>query len=194
MYHIYSYIHNNSKVVSLVIDNDAIPQKVISEDGVSYLERGNKLIGVNFFDKDLSISNSGLERFPSNELVDEINSYLTKKGYPCISYCSTSGFVVMEVTKIEEHPINPKQDIVTLKDLNKEYSSVTRYKNIKEGDHVVVITNGASRLNCSIFTSRVEKNIPIDVELCSPLDLGVNEEFKQAYVTNLDIGSDFFRK
>lgn len=194
MYHIYSYAHNNSKVVSLVIDNDAIPQKVISEDGVSYLERDNKLIGVNFFDKDLSTIDSGLERFPSNKLIDGINSYLSKRGYPCIDYCSTSGFVVMEVVKIEEHPVNPKQDIVTLKDLNKEYSSVTRYKNIKEGDHVVVIVDGASRLNCSIFTSRVEKNIPIDVELCSPLDLGVNEEYKQAYITNLDVGSDFFRK
>lgn len=194
MYHIYSYTHNNSKVVSLVIDNEVIPQKVISEDGVSYLERENKLIGVNFFDKNLSTIDSGLERFPSNKLIDEINSYLTKRGYPCISYCSTSGFIVMEVTKIEEHPINPKQDIVTLKDLSKEYSSVTRYKNIKEGDHVVVITSGASRLNCSIFTSRVEKNIPIDVELCSPLDLGVNEEYKQAYISTLEVGSDFFRK
>ena len=77
MYHIYSFTHNNSKVVSLVIEAEIVPNKVESIDGVSYLTRDNKLIGVNFFDKNLSIKDSGLEKFPSKELIDEINDLIT---------------------------------------------------------------------------------------------------------------------
>lgn len=193
MYHIYSFTHNNSKVVSLVIEAEIVPNKVISIDGVSYLTRDNKLIGVNFFDKNLSIKDSGLEKFPSKELIDEINVYLVNKGFPKLDYVSTSGFIVMEVSKIEEHPLNAKLDIVSLKGLDKEYSTVTRYKNIKVGDHVVATTDGASRLNCSLFVSRVERNIPIDVELNSPLDLGLGDDYKNAYISDLPIGSDIFR-
>lgn len=193
MYHIYSFTHNNSKVVSLVIEADVVPNKVISIDGVSYLTRDNKLIGVNFFDKNLSVKDSGLEKFPSNELIDEINVYLVNNGFPKLDYVSTSGFIVTEVAKIEEHPLNAKLDIVSLKGLDKEYSTVTRYKNIKVGDHVVATINGASRLNCSLFVSRVERNIPIDAELNSPLDLGLGEDYKNAYISQLPIGSDIFR-
>ena len=99
----------------------------------------------------------------------------------------------MEVTKIEEHPLNAKLDIVSLKGLDKEYSTVTRYKNIKVGDHVVATLDGASRLNCSLFVSRIERNIPIDVELNSPLDLGLGDDYKNAYISQLPIGSDIFR-
>ena len=192
MFHIYSYYFGKEKITSLVIEPSCIPNKAKSNDGVTYLFRDNKLIGINFFNVELSTTSIGLEKKPSKELIDQINSYLTKEGLDKLDYVSNSSFLVFEVERREEHPVFEKQAIVTLKGLNDTLTTVTRYSNFKIGDHLVCLVNNGARLDGTFFKERIEKNIPIQAEINSPKDLRIGEDEKDAYITSLPIGADFF--
>ncbi len=192
MYHIYSYYIGKEKITSLVIEPNCIPNQVKSKDGVTYLFRDKKLIGINFFNVELSTTSIGLEKKPSKELIDQINSYLTKERIDKLDYVSNSSFLVYEVEKREEHPIFEKQAIVTLKGLNDTLTTVTRYSNFKVGDHLVCLVSNGARLDGTIFKERIEKNIPIQTEINSPKDLKIGEDEKNAYITSLPVGADFF--
>lgn len=192
MFHIYSYLHDKDKVTSLVIEPSLTPNKVITKDDVTYLFRDDKFIGANFFNKNLDVSSLGLEKIPSKKLIDEINSFLTSEGITPLTYVNSSLFIVYEVANIEEHPIFEKQSIITLKGINDTLTTVTRYSNFKIGDHLVCLVNNGARLNGTIFKERVEKNIPIQAEINSEADLKIGEDNKNAYITTLPVGTDFF--
>ena len=190
---IYVGKHDGRNVLFLVIDQGATPDDIKNQEGASLLYREGKLIGVNVFDeaivKDLPV---GLMVHPNEEILAKLNRILEKCGVSEYRY-EGSGFEVMEVKLLEEHPLNEKLSILTLLGKDGECSSVTRYANFSVGDHIVVAKDGTFLFDGSVFHKRVEKNIPIDVSCCSDADLRLGDNFKEAHLANdKAVGEDFF--
>ena len=190
---IYVGKHNGKKVLFLVNDASASPEQIKEYENAAALYQGDKLLGVNLFDEALTADLPlGLLVHPNEEISAKLNQILEKNGLPKYQYVE-SGYEVMEVKLIEEHPLNEKLSILTLAGKNGECSSVTRYCNYKVGDHVVVAKDGTFLFDGSVFHKRVEKNIPIDVTLCSERDLCLGENYKEAFLANdKAVGEDFF--
>lgn len=121
-----------------------------------------------------------------------LEKLLSSKGYAGLGYGESSSFIVAKIIKEEEHPVFESSRILTLSIEGKTLSTVTRYANCHVGDKIVIKAEGY-RFDGTVFEPRVEKNIPIDCEVCSPLELRKSEEGKQAYIEySKEEGEDFF--
>ncbi len=182
-------------VLYIVIEPSIIPDEIKNVDGVVALYKEGRLIGANLLDisKTIKIKSTGMIPSPSNVFVDAVNSLLAKAGVSPLPYCEDSYYEVGEVTKIEEHPLDEKLSIVTLKGKDKEYQTVTRYHNFVVGDLLVYAKSGCIKFDGTSFFSHKSRNIDIDVELCSGKDLRLNEEEKEAFLAKESKqGEDFF--
>lgn len=182
-------------ILFVVFDVDAIPDKVERKGDVAALFKEGKLIGYNFFNllELVKIKEKGLLVTPSDKLIDVLNDRLVNLGFAKLDYVRDSGFKVGRVVAIEEHPLNEKLRIVTIDLGGKTVSTVTRYSNFEVGSLLVVTCDGAFRFDGTVFHSRVERNIPIDVELNSAADLHIGEEKFQAFIPKgYEPGADFF--
>lgn len=188
---------NGEDILFAVEDVEAIPDSTERKGDVAALFKEEKLIGYNFFNlTDLvKIKECGLLVTPDDKLIDVLNDRLANLGFAKLDYVRSSGFKVGKVKSIEEHPLNEKLSIVTLDLGEKEVSTVTRYSNFKVGDLLVMTLDGAFRFDGTVFHSRVERNIPIDVELNSAADLHIGEAKFEAFIPEgYSAGDDFFLK
>lgn len=185
----------NGDVLFLVIEPEAYPDKVVAHGDVIALYKEDRLVGVNFRDigKVVKIHASGLLLPVDDRLVDVLNALLGNAGLSPLPYFRSSGYRVAEVKRIEEHPLDESKRILTLACGEQTLNTVTRYRNFGLGDHLVVATDGTIRFDGTRFRSRVERNIPIEAEVCSPLDLRAGEEGTLAYLApERKPGSDFY--
>ena len=195
MYRLYYHYKTNGDTLFLVIEPEAYPDRVVENDGVVALYKENRLVGVNFLHigKTMRIRAEGMIVTPENVVIDVLNSLLEGAGLETLPYCTDSYYVVGKVLKKEEHPLNENLSILTVDIKEKTLSTVTRYSNMEEGDHIVLAKDGCLRFDGSQFHAHVEKNINIDAEVCSEADLRLGEESKKAIlVPELSVGMDFF--
>ena len=80
----------------------------------------------------------------------------------------------------EEHPLYERKSILTL-DAGKRLSTVTGYQNVEVGDYIAILLPGP-RMDGTYFAPRVEKNIAIDCEVCSPKDLRLGGRRHRRYL------------
>ncbi|MCR5079262.1 MAG: DUF4479 domain-containing protein [Bacilli bacterium] len=195
MYRLYYNHKTNGDILFLVYEPESYPDRVEQRDDIVALYKEDRLIGVNFLHigKIMKIRADGMIVTPEDKMVEVLSSMMENAGLPSLPPCTDSGYVVAKVLKIEEHPLNEKLSILTLDIKEKTLTTVTRYNNFKEGDHVVIAKDNCLRFDGSAFHARVERNIPIECELCSEKDLRLGEEDKKAIVANeLSFGMDFF--
>ncbi len=173
----------NEKVISSVKKGDVT---------ILYGEKG--VVGYNIFNASSYVSNlkDGAIFQEDQILLSKVNAALIKANEKPLGPNSQSGYIVATITKLEEHPLLEKSFIVTLSIGEKEVTSVSSYKNLEVSKKVVVITDGTLDKYGNKFSSHVEKNIPIDVLIASPLDLKLEGDNDQAYLVNLEEGVDFF--
>lgn len=194
MYRLFYNYETSGDVLFVVIDPDKKADKVVSKDNVTLIYNDNKLIGINIFkiSETVKIKHSGAIFAPKKELLMAINPLIVNAGENALEIEESSGYKIMTITKLEEHPLDEKAKIVTLSCLDKTYQSVSYYQNIKEGLKVVAATDGAILIDGSLFTKRMVRNIPTEVSLCSEKDLGIGEDKKNAFVPDEKEGEDFF--
>ena len=89
-------------------------------------------------------------------------------------------FVYAKVVSKEEHPLYERKSILTL-DAGRRLSTVTGYQNVEVGDLIAILLPGP-RMDGTYFAPRVEKNIAIDCEVCSPKDLRQGDDGTKAYI------------
>ena len=163
-------------------------------DGLFALLDGDKAIGFNLKhpkEHGLELSD-GLNPVLKGDNKATLEKLLLSKGYAGLGYGESSHFLVAKITKEEEHPVFESSRILTLSIGGKTLSTVTRYANCHVGDKIVVKTEGY-RFDGTVFEARVEKNIPIECEVCSPLELRLSEEGKKAHIEySKEEGEDFF--
>lgn len=190
----YNY-KTNGDILFLVNEPESYPDKVVTKGDVVALYKGETLVGVNFLNigKVCKIHADGLIVPVDDKLVDVVNCLLEGAMLAKLDYFASSGYKVGKVTKIEEHPLDEKKRILTLDLGGSTLSTVTRYSNFSVGDNLVLVTDGTIKFDGTKFTKRIERNIPIDAEVCSGNDLKVNDDFKSAFLANdLEAGDDFF--
>ena len=195
MYRLYYHYKTNGDILFLVYEPESYPDKVVPHGDIIALYKEDRLVGVNFLHigKTMKIHADGMIVTPEDKMVEVLSSMLVNAGLPSLPPCTDSGYVVAKVTKIEEHPLNEKLSILTLDIKSSILTTVTRYSNFKEGDHIVVAKDGCLRFDGSAFHARKEKNIPIEAELCSEKDLRLGEEDKKVVIANdLPYGLDYF--
>lgn len=195
MYRLYYHFKTNGDTLFLVKEPESYPDKVEEHGDVIALYKEGRLVGVNFLHigKTMKIHAEGMIVTPENVVIDVLNALLTGAGLEPLPYCEDSYYVVGKVLKKEEHPIDERLSILTVDIGNKTVSTITRYSNVGEGDHIVLAKDGCLRFDGSQFHARVERNIPIDAEVCSEADLRLGEEGKKALLAQeLPVGMDFF--
>ncbi len=122
-----------------------------------------------------------------------INDLLENSNAPRLEETSNSGFKVLTISNLEEHPLDEKASIVTLKDGEKAYQAVSHYKNLEIGKMVVVALDGTILYDGSLFSKKLVKNIPVDATLCSGKELKVSDNYKEAFIPEgYSEGEDFF--
>lgn len=194
MYKVFYDSNSKFDCLYIVFDLDAICDKKEEKDNVVCLYRENKLIGINIlnFSTVKKLSNKGFLKL-DKELLDAINAILEKAGVEKLLEETDSGYKVAKVTKIIEHPLDERMSLVNF-DLGdgKFYQTVTRYKNFSIGDKVVVTKDNTLKMDGTMFHAYISRNIEINVEINSPKDLLIGEEFKAAYIEEaLPEGADF---
>lgn len=195
MYHLFYNHEHVGDVLFIVLQPNAYPDDNKVCGDVNALYKEGQLIGINIFNfgKTAKIKASGMFIAPNDVLLDVINDKLVNAGLEKLPYCRDSGFKVAEVTLLEEHPLDERLRIVTLKVGENTLSTVSRYQNIEVGSKVVIVTDGAMKFDGTTFEKKVSRNIPIDCEICSPSDLRLSDEFKAAYLEEKKAsGDDFF--
>ncbi len=191
MYRLFYDFETNGDVLFVVIDPEKKVDEVVKKDDVALLYSAKELVGINIFNvsKVVKIKTKGVIFAPDKNLLGAINSLLPT---PLIEE-KESGYEVMSITNLEEHPLDEKAQIVTLKSKEKTYQSVSYYKNLKIGMLVVVAKDGTILYNGSIFHKKVIKNLPVEVSLCSASELKISSETKEAFSPEgYNEGDDFF--
>ena len=182
-------------VLFIVTDPEAIPNKVIELDGLTALYRDDVLVGANLFGagKAFGLKEKGMIVKIDENVICNVNELFSKNGLAPLEKNVDSGYLVAEVTKLEEHPLDERCNIVTSNLGGKELTTVSRYANLEVGLRIVVAIDGCIKFDGTAFHKKIVRNIPIECEVCSPFDLRLGEEGKSAFVvTDKASGEDFF--
>lgn len=194
MYRLFYNYETSGDVLFIVIEPDKKADKVVSKDNVTFIYADNELIGINIFkiSETVKIKHNGAIFFPKKELLAAINPLIVNAGEKALEEPTSSGYEIMTITKLEEHPLDEKAKIVTLRSLEKTYQSVSYYPNLEEGLKVVVAKEGCILIDGSKFLKKLVRNIPSEVSLCSASELGIGEDRKTAFIPEGNEGEDFF--
>ncbi len=191
MYRLFYDFETNGDVLFVLIDPEKKVDEVNKDGDVAYLYSNKELVGINIFNvsKVVKIKTKGVIFSPDKNLLGVINSLLKTP----LTEEKESGYEVMSIINLEEHPLDERAQIVTLKSKDKTYQSVSYYKNLKIGMLVVVAKEGTITYNGSTFHKKVVKNIPVDVSLCSASELKISSDSKEAFSPEGYLeGDDFF--
>ena len=196
MYKIFYNSKDPNDVGFVVFKDEEFPNVVKKSNDVVCLYKDGELVGINIFNfsKIFAGEHVGCFGCIDKNLLDKINGVLKNCGVEPLPEYDNSGYKVMKVIKVVEHPLDEKLSLVNLTTNGTDiFQTITRYKNIKEGDLVVAVLDGTLKIDGNMYHKYVSKNIESNVELTSEKDLGLGEEFKLAYIVNeKTLGSDFF--
>ncbi len=195
MYRLFYNHEVTGDVLFLLLKPELIPNKVIEKENAALLYLNDELIGVNFFhvSRIIRLYSHGMIATPGEELLTIVNSLLKEVGLPALPPTLDSGYHVFRLMKREEHPLSDQLSILTLKDKEREYSTVTSLKELKEGAYVVAATANCILRDGSLFTPHEDHHIPVDLYLCSPYALRLGERKDiPFYPEGYEEGEDFY--
>ncbi len=196
MYRLFYDFESNGDVLFVVISPEKKPDEIKTNGDVTCLYANKELVGINIFNvsRVAKLKSHGAIFAPDSLLLETINNILANSGAPKLEESNDSGFKVLSISNLEEHPLDEKAQIVTLKGTNeKTYQAVSYYKNLTIGEKVVCALDGTILYDGSLFSKKSVKNIPVDVTLCSGKELKVSDSFQEAFIPEgYTEGEDFF--
>ena len=195
MYRLFYDFETNGDVLFVLFDPEKKPDEIKSIGDITLLYAQKELVGMNLFhiSNIVKIKSKGVIFAPDEMLLKTLNSYLSNHNAPLLETLQDSGYEVMKIKNLEEHPLEEKAQIVTLESKGETYQSVSYYPNLKIGEFVVVSKDGTILYDGSIFHKKLVRNIPVDVALCSPKELKISDDYKEAFLPEgYQEGEDFF--
>ena len=195
MYRLFYDFEVNGDVLFVLLDPEKKPDEVKVEGDITLLYAQKELVGMNLFhiSNIVKIKSKGVIFAPEEKLLAALNSYLSNHNVPLLPSLEESGYEVMKIVNLEEHPLEEKAQIVTLESKGKKYQSVSYYPNLEIGKLVVVAKDGTILYDGSLFHKKLVRNIPVDVSLCSPKELKISNDGKEAFLPEGYLeGEDFF--
>ena len=196
MYRFYYNRATGGDVLYCIINPSSYPDSTKKVGDVTSLYHGKDRVGINFLNisKTVKIKANGMIPVLGEPLLEVVNHMLVNAGEEPLPPCSSSYYAIAEVISIEEHPLDEKKKIVHLNLGEKKLDTVTRYSNVIAGAKIVVALDHCLKADGTEFLAHVERNIPIDCEICSAKDLRLGEEDKLAFLAEGNPGEDFFTK
>ncbi len=198
----YRFFYNHKSlgdVLIIVINPEArVASKKELGNVVALYGEKDELVGINIFHIDdvMKIKANGVIMVPSEKMLMIINNIITKEGLEPLPALTYSGYKVAEVTLTEEHPLDEKALILTLKCGEEKLETVSSFQNIKVGSKVVVATDGTILYDGSVFHKAVIRNINNDVLVVSAPELRIEGSEKEAFLLDEEpsfiSGEDFF--
>lgn len=195
MYRLFYDYETNGDVLFVVIDPEKKVTKTVSNGNVTAIYSGEELVGINLFEisSSVKIKSHGIIFAPSEKLLSAINPVLLNAGLPALEEPKSSGYRVLRIKKLEEHPLDEKAQIVTLSDGKEDYTTVSWYSNLREGMQVVSAMDGCILIDGTLFHKGMLKNIAHDVSLCGANELKIESPSKGAFIPEgYQDGEDFF--
>ena len=194
MYRFYYSHSTGGDVLYCLIDPSSYPDEVRKKGDVASLYFQGRRIGINFLNisKKVKIKADGMIPSLSPRLLEIVNHMLINALEEPLPSLEKSLFAIAEVISTEEHPLDEKKKIVHLSLGDSTLDTVSRYQNVIKGAKVVVALDGCIKADGTVFSSHSERNIPIDCEICSSLDLRLGSEEKAAFIALGAPGDDFF--
>ena len=165
-------------ILILVYEPGLVPDKVIQGREAAFLYRGDALIGVNFLNvsRIIRLRAHGMIATPGEELLHVVNALLEERGVAPLPPTVDTGFHVLSVKKVEEHPLDERLSILTLFDGKKEIPTVSGLSPFQEGDRLVAALPGTILRDGTLFESAKDHGIPVEAKVLSPRDLALGEE------------------
>ena len=154
------------------------PDRSLDENGATLLFHGDEFLGANIAHPKGIELQEGLNVRLSDKDEEALKGYLGEH----YQSPEPTNFVYAKVVSKEEHPLYERKSILTLH-AGKRLSTVTGYQNVEVGDSIAILLPGP-RMDGTYFALRVEKNIAIDCEVCSPKDLRQGDDGTKAYIGN----------
>lgn len=194
MYRLFYNHEVTGDVLFLLLKPEVTPNKVITKKNAALLYHDADLVGVNFFhvSRIIRLYSHGMIATPGEELMEIVNSLLQENDLSPLPPTLDSGYRVLKVTKIEDHPLSEKDKIVTLEG-EKTYETVTSLSPLKVGDMVVAAMPGCIERDGTLFSSHLDHNIPVEVHLSSPYCLRLGEEKEKPFFPEgYQPGEDFY--
>jgi len=194
MFRIFYNHEVSGDVIFILIDPEAEIDEVISQNEVTALKHEGQIVGYNIFKASsfVKLHSKGAIFAPTEELIKLINYVLVNAKFPELPKLDSSGFKVMKIIAIEEHPLNEKASIVTLSCDKEKYSAVSSFTNLGIGKYVVVALNKTILFDGSVFHSDIDHNIRRDVAIMSGKELLISESQEAFIVSDIKEGDDFF--
>lgn len=196
----YRFFYNHEAlgdILFLLIEPSLKVNKKVEHDDVVALYHDDIFVGANFFNigRVMKFKANGMIVKPNSKMIEIVNDLLKTVDVPALEYKEDSGYKILEIESLEEHPLDAKASIVTLTDENNNtLSTVSNYQNLHEGDQVVCLKPNFIDYEGVKFVKHQEKNIDIDVIICSPKQLTINEDNNIALKVEDDrLGEDFFK-
>lgn len=179
-------------VLLVRIDEEAKPDKTITNKNVSILSKEDRVISYHIFNisKIMKIKTSGIIFLPSTMFIDVINDILKNANQDILSYKDSSGYVTGKVKKVT--PLNEGCiiEVDTINDMLTCYSPDV----LKENDVVCIAKIGTSLNNGKVIKSKNKYGHIINGYVCSEKDVGVSESDTVLLLENDSlIGVDFFQ-
>lgn len=165
---------------------------------VALYDEKDTLVGINIFNigEVMKIKVNGVIMIPDEKMLEIINNLLTKEGLEALPALTESGYKVALVTKVEEHPLDEKAQILELSCGDDKYETVSSYPNVKVGSKVVVATDGTILYDGSLFHKAIIRNINNDVLVASAPELRIEGNANEAFLLDdepsFKEGEDFF--
>ena len=197
MYRLFYNRSVSGDVLFVLLDPMKKATKTERRDEVEAIYHEDEVIGYNIFDfsKTVRLNSHGAIFLPDDKLVDAVNSILSRTRFSLLPYPSSSGFRVMKILSLEEHPLNEKASIVLLLgEEGRTYATVSVANNLKVGSLYVAAMDKTILADGTMFVSHTEKNLPIDVLLMSPHQLKIGEDDLSVFSPDggYQVGDDFF--
>lgn len=191
MYRFYKQISANKNVVFLVA-GEGVPDEVVNHEEVTLLYKDKKLIGANFFGKEVTLlKNYGMNVALTKETLDGFNSVFIKHGIETLPELKDSGFHVGEIIDIEEHPLDEKKSLIKIKCKEEVYESITSY-NLTKGDKVAIATSPCYLSDGTLFTKHIDHNLKVDALVVSGFQIGLSKSESPYKLDHREVGDDIF--
>lgn len=165
-------------ILMLVYEPRLVPDRVEEGREAALLYRGDALVGVNFLNvsRAIRLRAHGMIATPGEELLHVVNALLEENGIAPLPPTTDTGFHVLSVKKVEEHPLDERLFILTLSDGTKEIPTVSGLSPFREGDKVVCALPGTILRDGTLFEAGKDHGIPVEAKVLSPRDLALGEE------------------
>lgn len=196
MYRIFYNYEKTGDVLFLVLNPGQTPKKVVTNENVTALYDENEaLIGVNVFNLKpiIKLHSKGMIATPGKELLMVLNTILENAGLPVLEETRDSGYVVVSIKKIEEHPLDSKKAILTLTDGKGDYETIAHAEEFRLNEQLVALKDGFIGYDGSLFRKTVEHNIRLDLLLLTERELRIGpNEARLFRPEGYEDGDDFF--